>query len=101
MAALPPDEVAGLLRRRLDALDAEVAARREALARDRAEVPRLFLLEVEYDVAILAAEAGWVRALLAELTDGTMSGLPEWRGFHETGHLPDDLIQLAERSVES
>ncbi|MEJ3748170.1 PadR family transcriptional regulator [Actinomycetes bacterium KLBMP 9797] len=101
MAALPPDEVADLLRRRLDALDAEVAARREALARDRAEVPRLFLLEVEYDVAILAAEAGWVRALLAELTDGTMSGLPEWRGFHETGHLPDDLIQLAERSVES
>jgi DNA-binding PadR family transcriptional regulator len=99
MVVLAPDEVTSLLRQRLSSLDAEIATLRESLERDRDDVPRLFLIEVEYDLAILTAEAAWVGSLLAELTSGTLPALPEWRGFHETGEISAELLQLAERTI--
>ena len=99
MAVLGPDEVTSLLQQRLSSLDAEIATLREALERDRDDVPRLFLIEVEYDLAILAAETAWVESLLAELTSGALPGLGDWRAFHETGEMPADLLQLAERTI--
>ncbi|OXM51421.1 PadR family transcriptional regulator [Amycolatopsis alba] len=88
MAWLSPDEVIALLRARLTALDDEIASDRAGLARLLEEIPRLMLLEVEYRLAILAAEVGWIRSILGELTSGSMPGLAEWRTFHETGELP-------------
>ncbi len=99
MAALDPDEVIGLLENRLAALDEEIATLGERHAREIAEIPRLFLIETEYDLAILRAEATWVRALLGELTEGTFPGLREWRAFHETGEIPDNLRELAEKDI--
>ena len=99
MVVLAPDEVTSLLQQRLSSLDTEIATLRETLERDRDEVPRLFLIEVEYDLAILAAEAVWVRSLLAELTSGTLPGLTEWRRFHETGEVPAELREPAERHI--
>jgi hypothetical protein len=43
------------------------------------------------------AEADWVRALLTEFTDGTFPGLDDWRQFHQTGQLPDDVLALFEQ----
>jgi len=51
-------------------------------------VPRLFLVEAEFDLAIREAEANWVRGLLGELTSGTMPGLAQWRAWHETRRPP-------------
>lgn len=99
MAVLPPDEAVTLLHQRLCSLDAEIAALRVTLAHDGDGVPRLFLVEVEYDLAILRAEAAWVRSLLAEVTSGTFPGLEQWRDFHKHGEIPDELRQLAERSI--
>lgn len=99
LAVLAPDEVADLLRQRLTTLEAEIAALRDELKRHGAQVPRLFLIEGEYDLAILAAEADWVRSLLAELSTGTLPGLAEWRDFHETGRMPAELTELAERTI--
>ncbi|MEK8109653.1 hypothetical protein NKG94_44645 [Micromonospora sp. M12] len=45
-----------------------------------------------------AAEAAWLRALLAELTSGSYPGLDTWRAFHETGEIPAELTELAERA---
>ncbi|MET8084821.1 PadR family transcriptional regulator [Micromonospora sp. NPDC005237] len=98
LAALHPDEATDLLRQRLDRLDDALRRDRETLDAHLREIPRLFLVESEYDLAIRAAEATWLRALLAELTSGSYPGLDTWRAFHETGEMPAELIELAERT---
>ena len=67
------------------------------LAETAREIPRLFLIESEYDLALRRAELTWIRGLLTELIDGTMPGVAEWRRFHETGEFPPELAELAER----
>jgi DNA-binding PadR family transcriptional regulator len=94
---LDPDEVADLLRRRLDRVDREIAEQRAALEHRRAEVPRLFLVEAEYDLALREAEARFTRALLDDLTSGTFPGLDQWREWHATGAVPPEMAELAER----
>lgn len=92
---LHPDEVTTMLRRRAAALDGQIAELRSTLA-DATHVPRLFLIEDEYRLALREAEATWVRRLLTELADGTLPGLAQWRGFHESGTLPTGLDDFAE-----
>ncbi|MFB9235829.1 PadR family transcriptional regulator [Plantactinospora siamensis] len=98
LSVLHPDEAAELLRGRLSRLEGTVAAAEETLAGHLRQVPRLFLVEAEYDLAILRAEAAWIRALLAEFDSGSLPGLTEWRRFHETGEMPAELAELAERT---
>ncbi len=99
-AVLPPDEVVGLLRQRLGALEASNAEHQAVLDTWGARIPRLFLIESEYYLAQRRAEAEWVRGLLKELTDGTFPGLDGWRQYHETGRLPDEFLALAEQERE-
>nr|WP_157103666.1 PadR family transcriptional regulator [Nocardia harenae] len=78
LAVLSPDEVVTLLEQRAAALE-------ETLAEIRAQVgaveglPRLFLIETEFGVAMLEAELSWVRGLRAELADGTFPEVDTWR----------------------
>jgi DNA-binding PadR family transcriptional regulator len=99
MSALGPDEVTTLLQQRLTEVSAAVTAAEQTLATHSAEVPRLFLIEVEYDVAMLRAEAEWMRSLIGELAGGTLPGIEQWRHYHETGRAPAELTELAERSL--
>jgi DNA-binding PadR family transcriptional regulator len=102
MAAIPPDEAAELLRQRLTALTEQIDAQRAALAAVGQEVPRLFLVETEYELAIRDAEATWITDLLAELDSGAFPGLDGWRYFHQTGEVPPEQADLARRgSTES
>jgi DNA-binding PadR family transcriptional regulator len=80
---LSPDEVITLLRRRADALDGHAAEWRGRLAEAVKVVPRIFLIEVEFKIAMVAAEAAWVRSILTELIDGTMPAMDLWRSYHE------------------
>ncbi|GII29325.1 PadR family transcriptional regulator [Planotetraspora mira] len=98
LVVLPPDEVATLLGRRLSLLEAEIAEGRESLERVTGEIPRLLLLEAEFDLAMREAEATWVRSLLGELTSGSLPELELWRRFHETGQIPQEVLDIAERS---
>ncbi|MFC5833359.1 PadR family transcriptional regulator [Nonomuraea insulae] len=82
MGGLGPDEVVPLLRRRLELLEERIAADRQALEEERGQVLRLFLVESEYALAMLEAQAAWVRELLAELTEGTFPDLEGWRAYH-------------------
>ena len=93
LAALAPQDVIELLRRRLDRL-AETVDSLTALLEDASEVPRLFLIEDEYRIAMTRAEADWVRSLLDELTAGTFPHLDAWRSFHETGQMPPEFAEL-------
>jgi DNA-binding PadR family transcriptional regulator len=90
VGVLPPDEVISLLRQRLERLESQLGAQRAALEGFAGEVPRLFLVEAEYDLAIREAEANWVRGLLGELTSGTMPGLAQWRAWHASGRPPTE-----------
>ncbi|MDP4503574.1 PadR family transcriptional regulator [Nonomuraea turcica] len=101
MGGLGPGEVAPLLRQRLELLERRIEADLADLERERRELPRLFLLESEYALAMREAEAGWVRSLLAELEAGTFPGQDAWRAYRESGRLPADVEHLAERGRPS
>lgn len=101
LAALSPDDAARALEQRLAALASGIAELRAALDADQADgIPRLFLVESEYELALRTAEADWVRGLLAELTDGTLPDLDHWRRWHETGEMAPEIVELAERGTQ-
>jgi DNA-binding PadR family transcriptional regulator len=93
-AVLSPRELTGLLRQRLEVLEATTAEHQAGLETWGAELPRLFLIESEYHLALRRAETEWVRGLLKEFTDGTFPGIGEWQRFHDTGEIPDDIQVL-------
>jgi DNA-binding PadR family transcriptional regulator len=95
-AVLSPRELTGLLKQRLEALEQATAQHETMLGALAGSLPRLFLIESEYQLALRRAETGWVREVLKELTDGTFPGISDWQRFHDTGELPDDIQALAQ-----
>ena len=94
LGVLSPDEAIALLGQRLRALDEDIAAQRALLEQAAKDVPRIFLIEGEYALAMRSAEADWVRGLLAELVGGTLPGVAEWRHYHETGGVPPQWTEM-------
>jgi len=99
-AVLSPRELTDLLKQRLDALAAANAEHQAGLETWGAALPRLFLIESEYHLALRRAETEWVRGLLKEFTDGTFPGLEDWQRFHDTGEVPADIKALADSERE-
>ena len=97
IGVLGPDQAISRLRERLEQLGERAEAHRATLEQLRPLMPRLFLVEVEYDLAMTEAEARWVRGFLEELTTGALPGLDAWRRYYETGEFPDDLGEFVER----
>jgi DNA-binding PadR family transcriptional regulator len=96
LPVVPPERVLALLRERTVALEKAVGQERAELDAVR-HLPRLFLLEGEYHLAMLEAELAWIRALAAELADGSFPNLEGWRQLHEmraAGQLPPDVAEL-------
>lgn len=78
---LPPDEVHALLGRRREQLAADLARACEALAgASHRHVAEQFLIEVDRDAALLAADLAWLDRVLGRLADGSLpwgvDGLP-------------------------
>jgi DNA-binding PadR family transcriptional regulator len=99
-AVLPPNELVDLLQQRLVALEAANAQHQAGLDTLVAQVPRLFLIESEYYLALRRAEAEWVRGLLKEFTDGTFPGIKAWQLYHDTGQVPEEVLSLVETQRE-
>jgi DNA-binding PadR family transcriptional regulator len=95
---LPPDEVIGLLTTRLESLDKANAAQQDDLKVWVERLPRVLLIEAEYQLAMRVAQSQWLRGLLTELVEGTISGIDGWRRMHETGEVPPELIELNEQA---
>ncbi|MFI6014388.1 PadR family transcriptional regulator [Streptomyces sp. NPDC051243] len=91
LAVLPPDDVARLLEMRLSSLEVQVASGRGALEKLYERVPRLFLIEVEYQLHMVEAQAQWVGGFLEEIRKGSLPGVEAWRRFHETGEFPAEF----------
>jgi DNA-binding PadR family transcriptional regulator len=92
MSVLNPQDAAELLQRRVQRLTEFIATARAELQRV-ANVPRLFLIEEEYRIAMTQAEADWTKSLLDELSAGTFPHLDAWRSFHETGEMPAEFAE--------
>jgi len=84
LGVLHPDDVVTLLEERLEALLVKAAADRGALEKLSETLPRLFLVENEYQLHMVEAEAEWVRGFLDELKAGALPGIEEWKALHET-----------------
>jgi DNA-binding PadR family transcriptional regulator len=93
---LPPDEVIGLLTTRLATLDKANAAQQDDLRQWIERLPRIFLIETEYQLAMRVAQSNWLRGLLTELVEGTIGGMDAWRQIHETGETPPEFAELDE-----
>ncbi|MEU9468694.1 PadR family transcriptional regulator [Streptomyces avermitilis] len=100
LGVLHPDEVTRLLDERLTQLEVQVASARGGLEKLYETLPRLFLVETEYQLHMVEAQAEWVRGFLRELHDGSLAGVEAWRRFHETGEIPPGFQDLEERHFE-
>lgn len=76
MILAPEDVAAGLAKRAAD-LTASLAADREAL-QSVPDLPRLFLLDEEYSIAVREAELRWIEDVLAALRSGELTWSEEW-----------------------
>jgi DNA-binding PadR family transcriptional regulator len=101
MLVLPVDEVVGLLGERAGKIELQAAAIRGVLDKLRAELPRVFTVETEYQLHMMEAEAQWIRGLLKEIDDGTLSGTAEWRHWQETGEVPGEWTEIEEQTRDS
>jgi DNA-binding PadR family transcriptional regulator len=70
---LEPDEALAALNARAEAIEAELTRFDKALAGDWREVPRLFLLEIDYLQTALRTELDWVRKVVEELAGGSLT----------------------------
>ncbi|MFC5909895.1 PadR family transcriptional regulator [Streptacidiphilus monticola] len=101
MGVLPPDEVIALLAERQQALDAQLASEEASLGEIGGVLPRIFLIEGEYQLALLRAEAEWLRQVRAELEAGTFDGLAGWRQYHETGEVPAEFAEFDRQAKQA
>ncbi|WP_433040633.1 PadR family transcriptional regulator [Dactylosporangium sp. CS-033363] len=83
---LPPMEVTEALRYRRTELDRRAAETRRVLEATRDTVPRILMVEVEYEAARLEAERAFVDGLLADIKTGRLT----WSTN------PDDLADIDE-----
>jgi DNA-binding PadR family transcriptional regulator len=84
VAALPPGEVTELLGRRLGHLAGQQEQVRSMIDTSAAKgVPPLFLIEEEYRLAMLAAEAAFVGDLIERIQDPGTGWSQLWAQFHD------------------
>jgi DNA-binding PadR family transcriptional regulator len=83
LPALPPGDVANLLRERAEHLEREIAqahASRELA--EKQQVPRLFWVEEEFRTVLREAELSYVRRLTDQIANGTLEGDEWWKSIH-------------------
>jgi DNA-binding PadR family transcriptional regulator len=93
LAHLRPEETVALLEARARALAAIIDDWQERLkvVQERMGVPRLFLIEAEYAIAMGNAELAWIRATIREIQEGTLA----WPTF-----ILDAMAPATENAIE-
>jgi DNA-binding PadR family transcriptional regulator len=92
LPALPPADVAALLRERAGHLEAGLA--QDAASRELVHkhgLPRLVWVEAEFAAVLREAELGYVRQLIRDIETGALEGMDWWQSIHDgtdTGGVP-------------
>ena len=84
LPALPPGDVATLLRERAGHLEAELA--QDAASRELVQkhgLPRLVWVEAEFAAVLREAELGYVRTLIRDIESGALEGTDWWQSIHD------------------
>ncbi|WP_419993558.1 helix-turn-helix transcriptional regulator [Streptomyces boninensis] len=101
MGVLGPDEVVELLTTRAEHLEVRAAGGRGVAEGLAEKLPRLFIVEAEYQAHMMAAEAAWVRGLAKEIASGSLDGVEEWRQLRDTGEVPEKWKRLEEPETDA
>lgn len=89
IVVLPPDEAVSLLKSRLDLLVAECEGVRQTIDRTMANgVHPIFLVEDEYRLAMVAAEAEFIRQFIANVTRQETGWAEPWAAFNSNQASP-------------
>ena len=75
---LPPEEACAELELRVARLSADLAETKAGLAAIPPGLPRLFLLEEEYRIALLGAEVSFLGGVIEDLKAGRLTWSEEW-----------------------
>jgi DNA-binding PadR family transcriptional regulator len=86
---LGPEEAGALLERRADLLRENLAVIDGELKRSADTLPRVTILETEYQRAVLAAELKWVKGVVDDLRTGALEWSEEDFGAAEQAYLLD------------
>ena len=82
-AVLPPEDVAALLTQRCNLLEIVISQEQSTLQLvEQRGLPRLFVIESEYLLAMREAELAWTRKLADEIRSGKLGDLAEWTALH-------------------
>lgn len=95
MPLLPQEEALALLTQREAALAAQIAEIDRKLEAITPYLPRLFLLEMEHQRALLDAEREWLRIIIADLQSGALHWDDEWLAAQTAP--PEEVIAALER----
>jgi DNA-binding PadR family transcriptional regulator len=86
MGALPPARVVQLLQQRTAALQARLSELDAILeAATRNGVPRVFLVEMDYERAIVEADCTFTEQLAADIESESLDGVAFWKDVHDRG----------------
>ncbi|WP_405689118.1 helix-turn-helix transcriptional regulator [Streptomyces sp. NBC_00057] len=99
LPVLPPEDVAELMETREAALAVQAATLRGALGQLGEKLPRVFVVETEYQLHMIDAQLAWIKNFHKELTDASISGIEEWKSFHETGEVPQKWQDLDQQKI--
>jgi DNA-binding PadR family transcriptional regulator len=83
MGGLPPEDVLPLLEQRRTLLQMQVNADRSTYDMCLEQgLPEVFVVELEYRIALRKAELGFVEELVRRVRERKLGGIELWEGFH-------------------
>ena len=86
MGVLRPERVVELLRERIAALQARLSELDAIVAAAmRNGVPRVFLVEMDYERAIVDADCAFTEQLAADIESESLDGVAFWKDVHDRG----------------
>jgi DNA-binding PadR family transcriptional regulator len=86
MPALSPEEALAAFRMRATTLELQLVKIRSVMrtAHD-AGLPRLFMVETEFEEQLIETELHFVSGLIKDVASGSLEGLDMWKAFHTDG----------------
>jgi DNA-binding PadR family transcriptional regulator len=93
IAALSPDDALSALKLRANTLEMQLAHMRAGMrAATDIGLPRLFMIESEFEEQLVQAELHFVTGLVKDLASGDLEGIEMWRSFHADAIVPTEGV---------
>ncbi len=90
IATLSPERALGLIAKRIDRLrDIVQAMKTQEKVLRKQGLERLFILELEYEIALKEAELNWLEGIYKDIKEGKLEGIEPWRSWHRQSLIHD------------